>query len=249
MNRRVVIVSIALALILSSPGKSRAEKVCGGWNNKAHCGAAACAGLPIGSACGGGMVCYDLGECKEDSDFRYCGCGLGREVPGQAIAPQASLKTTRTLKATLVGFVLPRDTHPGDRVSVGVVLNPKTYSALHGLRVVTAEVLLPESERGHATLNGVVVRPEKAERQAASEGVTYPVPRDAASIALTIAAVEHIDQPTVVSVPIESSIPAGEPAPEQKPGEFTMAPVLTDSPVALVHGPFNGYGGNTRVEV
>jgi len=28
-----------------------------------------------------------------------------------------------------------------------------------------------------------------------------------------------------------------------------MAPVLTDSPVALVHGPFNGYGGNTRVEV
>ncbi len=80
MNRKsigIAIVSAALVLVLGSEAGAQV-KICGGF--KFGCGANACANKPVGSPCGKGGICFDLGPCQVTPTKEYCGCGLTKGV-------------------------------------------------------------------------------------------------------------------------------------------------------------------------
>ena len=125
--------------------------------------------------------------------------------PGMRAEGQQPPPAPVVLKTTLVGVVLPADARPGDTISGTVVTNPEQYNDVPALRVVTAEIPLPQDAQGHASLEGVVIDTGDGKRQPADRGLLIALAANAAQIPLIF---HRADTPAPVA---ERAVPIARP--------------------------------------
>lgn len=182
----------------------------------------------------------------------------------------------RTLRATLVGVVLPADRRPNEKVSGSVTLNPKAYAEMPAVQIVEATVPLEVDEAGNASLEGLVVDMPGAPQTPAGSPLVFTVPEQRGVVPVTVRREE--DPKQGVAVPVQppaggfvEEIPVPRPTPatstEPTPPKTTEpTPPRTTEPVkpnstydtpavttaggtGVVRGPFRGDGRKTRVSI
>src|SRR5712692_302947 len=149
-------------------------------------------------------------------------------------------------KTMLAGIVLPEGCLPNHLCTASLVTNPDEIAGTPG--VVVRKIRVPEHKdsRGHATLEGEIVSTAEGKYQPADGPITFTVPQTGAPSALSLeVALANAPQETVV-VPIRELPPQHENAPA-KGG--TMAPVVPNNGVCIVHDKFTGDGHATSIKV
>jgi hypothetical protein len=181
-----------------------------------------------------------------------CFC-LGTDEETLAMASEAGLPAGEEYafhrpyrgKTMLVGVVLPEGCVPSHTCTASLVPNPDEIAGTPGVVVKKVEVPEHRTAHGHATLQGVVVASNDANRQPADGPITFTAPETGATttMALDVALADNPDE--LVSVPIDELPPS-----HRKHREKASAPpVLPDNGVCVVHDKYSGDGHATRVSV
>ncbi|MGH9592314.1 MAG: hypothetical protein ACRD5L_04430, partial [Bryobacteraceae bacterium] len=153
-----------------------------------------------------------------------------------------------------MGIVTPADARPGEEVSGSLVLDPKNYQGVPGLRVTTVELPLDRDDNGQPSLRGVVVDTGDGQPQQADQAMKLKLPSHLRDEVDAVRLLFHRQDQTTSQV--SAVIPGGpvtmmegEVASTGSAGDFSAPPVASSGTVQLVHGPFDGNSATTEVHV
>ncbi|HEY6395138.1 MAG TPA: hypothetical protein VIX12_06940 [Candidatus Binataceae bacterium] len=146
------------------------------------------------------------------------------------------------------GFILPSDRRPGETCTGILVSNPEDYAGIPGLTVVNMEI--PEHlKNGRAELAGMVVDTNRQKRQRADGPIVFDNPAGAAEGPVSVE-VAISDRPNEKTRQVLARLSDSQNLLKRSsPARFTIAPIMPDTGVSVVHGPFSGAGTATRVIV
>ncbi|HVO52140.1 MAG TPA: hypothetical protein VMV60_14185 [Thermoanaerobaculia bacterium] len=159
-----------------------------------------------------------------------------------AAAPLIAAVPALPSESTLVGVVVSSHAHRGERTTVTLVTDPKTYETLRDVVVVTATVPLPRGRDGKPVLDGTTVRVGDGPAYPATGPIPCDVPKD--GVRPRIVVTPSGGKPVTIG---EVPVLAGDaPAP---PAGTTGPPTCTPGGTITLRGPFGGDGRATRVMV
>jgi hypothetical protein len=202
------------------------------------------AGIPIGPAAPPGTTWItsqaSAVESPADADrkvhIQVTPAGAGGQTPSifWTLAPPAPAASA----TSIVGIVLPNDTHPGDHVSGTVMEDTSFYQHLPAYRVIPLQVAA--TALASLRLNfGDGFQP-------ADRPFTITVPPSASQIPVTAVGAGQTDAVLRSSLPVG---PAAKPPAQAPAGTYQMPAICMPGTAQVIRGQFSGNSSSMRIEV